>query len=76
MLVHGAAGRWLDGRPNYGHQLVDTDVPHPQRQTIASCDLRVMRPRTELREIPEPRIRLALSGLVRLRETRCSLLFP
>lgn len=32
MRAHGAAGRWLGGRPNYGYRLVDTDIPHPQRQ--------------------------------------------
>ena len=36
MLAHGAAGRWLGGRPNYGYRLVDTDVPHPQRQKAAA----------------------------------------
>ncbi len=36
MLAHGAAGRWLGGRPNYGYRLVDTDLPHPQRQKAAA----------------------------------------
>jgi site-specific DNA recombinase len=35
MLAHGAAGRWLGGRPNFGYRLVDTDMPHPQRQKAA-----------------------------------------
>ncbi len=45
MLAHGAAGRWLGGRPNYGYRLVDTDVPHPQRQKAAAgIKLRVLEP--------------------------------
>jgi site-specific DNA recombinase len=45
MLAHGAAGRWLGGRPNYGYRLVDTDTPHPQRnQAAAGIKLRVLEP--------------------------------
>ena len=45
MLAHGAVGRWLGGRPNYGYRLVDTDVPHPQRQKAAAgIKLRVLEP--------------------------------
>ncbi|MDP1820909.1 MAG: recombinase family protein [Acidimicrobiales bacterium] len=45
MLAHGAAGRWLGGRPNYGYRLVDTDQPHPQRQkATAGIKLRVLEP--------------------------------
>jgi len=45
VLAHGAAGRWLGGRPNYGYRLVDTDVPHPQRQkAIAGIRLRTLVP--------------------------------
>ena len=45
MLAHGAVGRWLGGRPNYGYRLVDTDLPHPQRQKAAAgIRLRVLEP--------------------------------
>ena len=45
VLAHGAAGRWLGGRPNYGYLLVDTDVPHPQRhKAAAGIKLRVLEP--------------------------------
>lgn len=45
MLAHGAAGRWLGGRPNYGYRLVDTDQPHPQRRKAAAgIKLRVLEP--------------------------------
>lgn len=45
VLAHGAAGRWLGGRPNYGYRLVDTDTPHPQRQkAIAGIHLRTLIP--------------------------------
>ena len=45
MLAHGAAGRWLGGRPNYGYRLVDTDIPHPQRQKAsAGIKLRTLVP--------------------------------
>ena len=45
MLAHGAAGRWLGGRPNYGYRLVDTDQPHPQRnKASAGIKLRVLEP--------------------------------
>ncbi len=45
MLAHGAVGRWLGGRPNYGYRLVDTDVPHPQRQKAgAGIQLRMLEP--------------------------------
>lgn len=45
MLAHGAAGRWLGGRPNYGYQLVDTDIPHPQRpKAAAGIKLRILKP--------------------------------
>ena len=45
VLAHGAAGRWLGGRPNYGYRLVDTPVPHPQRQKAAAgIKLRVLEP--------------------------------
>lgn len=45
MLAHGAAGRWLGGRPNYGYRVVDTDQPHPQRQkATAGIKLRVLEP--------------------------------
>lgn len=45
MLAHGAAGRWLGGRPNYGYRLVDTDLPHPQRQkATAGIKLRMLEP--------------------------------
>ncbi len=45
MLAHGAAGRWLGGRPNYGYLLVDTDTPHPQRQKAAAgIKLRTLAP--------------------------------
>ena len=45
MLAHGAAGRWLGGRPNYGYRLVDTDTPHPQRQKAAAgIRLRTLEP--------------------------------
>ncbi len=36
MLAHGAAGRWLGGRPNYGYKLIDTEMPHPQRQKASA----------------------------------------
>jgi site-specific DNA recombinase len=43
MLAHGAAGRWLGGRPNYGYRLVDTDQPHPQcNKAAAGIKLRVL----------------------------------
>ena len=45
MLAHGAAGRWLGGRPNYGYRLVDTDQPHPQRnKAAAGIKLRILEP--------------------------------
>ena len=45
MFAHGAAGRWLGGRPNYGYRVVDTDLPHPQRQKAAAgIRLRVLSP--------------------------------
>ncbi len=45
MLAHGAVGRWLGGRPNYRYRLVDTDLPHPQRQKAAAgIKLRVLEP--------------------------------
>ncbi len=45
VLAHGAAGRWLGGRPNYGYRLVDTNFPHPQRQKAAAgIKLRVLEP--------------------------------
>ncbi|MEJ7582685.1 MAG: recombinase family protein [Acidimicrobiales bacterium] len=45
VLAHGAAGRWLGGRPNYGYRLVDTPVPHPQRQKAAAgIKLRILEP--------------------------------
>ena len=45
MLAHGAVGRWLGGRPNYGYRLVDTDLPHPQRQKAAAgIKLRILEP--------------------------------
>ncbi|MDQ3483965.1 MAG: recombinase family protein, partial [Actinomycetota bacterium] len=45
MLAHAAAGRWLGGRPNYGYRLIDTPVPHPQRQKAAAgIKLRVLEP--------------------------------
>ena len=45
MFAHGAAGRWLGGRPNYGYRIVDTDLPHPQRQKAAAgIRLRVLEP--------------------------------
>jgi DNA invertase Pin-like site-specific DNA recombinase len=45
MLAHGAAGRWLGGRPNYGYRLVDTDTPHPQRHNAtAGIRLRTLEP--------------------------------
>lgn len=48
MLAHGAAGRWLGGRPNYGYQLDDTDQPHPQRnKAAAGIKLRVLEPDPE-----------------------------
>ncbi len=48
MLAHGAAGRWLGGRPNYGYRLVDTDMPHPQRQKAsAGIKLRTLVPDPE-----------------------------
>jgi len=48
VLAHGAAGRWLGGRPNYGYRLVDTPVPHPQRQKAAAgIKLRVLEPDTD-----------------------------
>src|SRR5687768_12516236 len=48
MLAHGAAGRWLGGRPNYGYRVVDTDQPHPQRQkATAGIKLRVLVPDPE-----------------------------
>lgn len=48
MLAHGAVGRWLGGRPNYGYQLVDTDTPHPQRQKAAAgIKLRTLEPDPE-----------------------------
>ncbi len=36
VMAHGAAGRWLGGRPNYGYRIVDTETPHPQRQKAAA----------------------------------------
>lgn len=48
MLAHGAVGRWLGGRPNYGYRLVDTDLPHPQRQkATAGIKLRVLEPNAD-----------------------------
>jgi site-specific DNA recombinase len=48
MRAHGAAGRWLGGRPNYGYRLVDTDIPHPQRQKAsAGIKLRTLVPDPE-----------------------------
>jgi len=48
ILAHGAAGRWLGGRPNYGYWLVDTDSPHPRRQkATAGIRLRVLEPDPE-----------------------------
>lgn len=45
MLAHGAAGRWLGGRPNYGYRVVDTDIPHPQRhKAVAGIRLRTLEP--------------------------------
>lgn len=45
MLAHGAAGRWLGGRPNYGYLLIDTDTPHPPRNKAAArVKLRVLEP--------------------------------
>jgi site-specific DNA recombinase len=44
MLAHGASGRWLGGRPNYGYRLVDTDLPHPQRQKATAGIKRVLEP--------------------------------
>jgi len=45
MLAHGAAGRWLGGRPNYGYRVVDTDLPHPQRhKAVAGIKLRTLVP--------------------------------
>ena len=39
------SGRWLGGRPNYGYRIVDTDLPHPQRQKAAAgIRLRVLEP--------------------------------
>lgn len=48
VLAHGAAGRWLGGRPNYGYRLVDTDTPHPQRQkAISGIRLHTLEPDPE-----------------------------
>lgn len=45
VLAHGAAGRWLGGRANYGYRVVDTDMPHPQRQkATAGIRLRTLEP--------------------------------
>ena len=45
VLAHGAVGRWLGGRPNYGYRVVDTDIPHPQRhKAVAGIRLRTLEP--------------------------------
>lgn len=48
VLALAADGRWLGGRPNYGYQLVDTGLPHPNRSKAASgAQLRTLQPDPE-----------------------------
>lgn len=48
MLALAATGRWLGGRTNYGYQLIDTDLPHPnRRKAAAGARLRTLEPDRE-----------------------------
>lgn len=45
MLALATTGRWLGGRTNYGYQLLDTDLPHPnKRKAAAGARLRTLQP--------------------------------
>ncbi len=45
MLALATTGRWLGGRTNYGYQLIDTDLPHPnKRKASAGARLRTLEP--------------------------------
>lgn len=45
VLALAQEGRWLGGRPNYGYQLVDTGLPHPNRsKAAAGAQLRTLHP--------------------------------
>jgi len=64
MLAHGAAGRWLGGRPNYGYRVVDTDIPHPQRQkAVAGIRLRTLEPDPDTAPIVRRTFEMADQGL-------------
>jgi site-specific DNA recombinase len=64
VLALAADGRWLGGRPNYGYQLVNTGLPHPNRSKAASgAQLRTLQPDPETAPVVARIFALADDGI-------------
>lgn len=64
VLALAADGRWLGGRPNYGYQLINTGLPHPNRsKAAAGTQLRTLQPDPETAPVVQRIFALADDGI-------------